>query len=239
MGTTINSLFQLIGSIASLLSFPLAIYLYLKSKEAKFDRLKKDIVKTLSYQIGDERTLTTFEIETVINSKLRENRIRIDSISVSEVIEDLVSETISSPLINKEKKAQILKELKDIYFKENLFDNINIDKKLHSISSVVNEAKILAEKQKTLADVSEIREKIESSRDRLSNTFALISILITTFVGIFILVGKNIESLNLFIQEKIKSNEISLGLLTGFIISIVAGVLTYLIKKWISKNDRK
>ena len=80
----------ILGTIASLGAIPLSIYFYLKSKENKFDKVKKEIVKILSYQIGEERELTAFEIQTVINSKLRENRFKTNIVSIDEIVEDLV-----------------------------------------------------------------------------------------------------------------------------------------------------
>jgi hypothetical protein len=94
----------ILGTIASLGAIPLSIYFYLKSKEAKFDKIKKEIVKTLSYQIGEEREITAFEIQTVINSKLRENGFKTNTIKIDEIVEDLVSETISSPMIDRNRK---------------------------------------------------------------------------------------------------------------------------------------
>ena len=63
-----EQIFQLIGSIASVGSIPLAVYFYLKSKETKLIKIKNDIIRTLSYQIGENRNLSTFEIDTVIKN---------------------------------------------------------------------------------------------------------------------------------------------------------------------------
>lgn len=70
-------MFQVIGSLASIGGVPLAIYLYIKSKEGKIDSVRREIVKLLSYQIGEGRNLKLFEIQTIINSKLREKKLRI------------------------------------------------------------------------------------------------------------------------------------------------------------------
>ncbi len=78
-----NELFTITGSIASIGSIPLAIYLFIKLRESRFDKIKREIVRILSYQIGENRDLRIFEIETVINSKIRENRIKPNSISIS------------------------------------------------------------------------------------------------------------------------------------------------------------
>ncbi|HJS00219.1 MAG TPA: hypothetical protein VJ780_04725, partial [Flavobacterium sp.] len=112
--------FSIIGTVASIGSIPLSLYLYIKSKENNIDKVKREIVKILSHQIGDRRQLTTFEIKTVINSKTREAKIDNDKITVNHIIEDLVSETISNPLLEKTIKETIISELKKIYFKSEL-----------------------------------------------------------------------------------------------------------------------
>lgn len=229
-----NEFFQIIGSIASLTSIPLAIYLYLKSREAKFDRLKKEIAKILSYQIGDERQVTTFEIKTVINSKLRENRIKTDSISVSEVTEDLVAEVIASPLINKNRKTEILKELRKIYLKGELFDEIdsieddteitweNIEPKFKSI---VEHRKVLDQK------LSELKEKNDRYRERLSSVFALTAAVLTIVIAFVGFIGEDkLKDLITPIDEGLKQYEFIVTVFAGLITSILAGLMTALIR---------
>ncbi|MEQ9440716.1 MAG: hypothetical protein RIG62_16825 [Cyclobacteriaceae bacterium] len=230
-----NEFFQIIGSIASLISIPLAIYLYLKSREAKFDRLKKEIVKILSYQIGDERQVTTFEIKTVINSKLRENRIKTDSISVSEVTEDLVAEVIASPLINKDRKTEILLELRKIHLEGELFDEIdsieddteitweNIEPKFKSI---VEHRKVLDQK------LSELKEKNDRYRERFSSVFALtvaVLTIVTAFIGF---IGEDkLKEFVTPIDESLKQYEFIVAIFSGLVTSILAGLMTALLRK--------
>ncbi len=66
-----NQLFQVVSSIASIFGIPLAIYLYLRAKDNKFDKIRSEIIKTILYQIGEGRKLEEFEISSVIKSKLR------------------------------------------------------------------------------------------------------------------------------------------------------------------------
>ncbi len=110
-----ESLLTYIGSFASIGGIPLAIYLYLKSREGKIDKIRRDILQIISYQIGEDRRLNTFEIEKVISSNIRNNKLAIESITVGNIIEDLISDTISSPLLNSESKNKILENLKDIF----------------------------------------------------------------------------------------------------------------------------
>jgi hypothetical protein len=230
-----NDFFSMIGSIASLVSIPLAIYLYLKSKEAKFDKLKKDIARILSYQIGDERQLTTFEIKTVISSKLRESRISIDSISVSEIIEDLVSETISSPLIGKDRKTKILDNLKKIYLKGELFDELeNIaDNEKVTWENVEPKFKNIVQHRIELEkNLEEIKEKNDRYKQRISTVFALTAFLVTTITMIITLVGKDkfLEWNNSF-NEPFKEYEFVITIVMGAVTSILAGLTTFIIRK--------
>lgn len=235
-----NGFFSIIGSIASLVSVPLAIYLYLKSREAKFDRLKKEIAKVLSYQIGDERQLSTFEIRTVINSKLWENNISTDSVSVSEIIEDLVSETISSPLIGKERKAEILGNLKKIYFKGELFEEID------SISEVeINNWEIIEPKFKNILKhqyefddkLKEIKEYRDKYKQRLSTIFALSAFLMTILTMTIIVVGQEtFLEWNERLNEPIREYEFIISIILGSLASIIAGIATFIFKKKTSKS---
>jgi len=109
-----------IGSIASIGGIPLAIYLYLKSREDKIDKIRRQVLQIISYQIGEKRDLKIFEIEKVINSNVRNNKLAIGSITASNIIEDLISDTIASPLLDPERKNQIIDNLQKIFPSENL-----------------------------------------------------------------------------------------------------------------------
>jgi hypothetical protein len=108
-------LLQILGSIASIGSIPLAVYLYFRSREAKHTKARQEIVRIISFQVGEGRRLSTFEIRAVIDSKIRESRIRENSITVNEIIEDLVSETIMSPMLESQRKAEIIENLRSIH----------------------------------------------------------------------------------------------------------------------------
>lgn len=110
-----SSVLQLLGSIASIGSIPLAIYLYLRNQEVRHSMLRREIVKALSFQIGEGRELTKDEITIVINSKIRENRGKIGSISEIEITEDLITETMINPMLDSERKDTITTNLKQIY----------------------------------------------------------------------------------------------------------------------------
>jgi uncharacterized membrane protein YidH (DUF202 family) len=235
----------ILGTIASLGGIPLSIYLYLKSKEAKFDKVKKEIVRTLSYQIGEEREITAFEIQTVINSKLRENRFKTNSVNIDEIVEDLVSETISSPMIDRNRKKTILDNLKNIYVKGEILEKLDSlkftgEEKLTwenlepKIKDLISSRKGLDEKIRTL------EENREKSYERISTWFATIAAVLTIVAGVLSFAGREtfqklIEQLN----QNEEAGQLILALVTGLITSIVAGLLTTLLKRKHSSDKAK
>jgi hypothetical protein len=153
-------LVSIIGTIASIGSVPLTIYLYIKSKENNIDRIKRDIVKILSYQIGDRRKLTSFEIQTVINSKAREGKINPSKITISLTIEDLVADIISNPLLNKDIKESIIDELRNVYFKGHI---------LTEIDSIEEKTRLKSGKPHTPVNVEKEIKEIINKRDQIEN----------------------------------------------------------------------
>ena len=231
----------ILGTIASLGAIPLSIYLYLKTKEAKLDKVRKEIVKTLSYQIGEERQITAFEIQTVINSKIRENRFKKNTINIDEIVEDLVSEIISSPMIDRNKKQIILADLKSIYIKDEILDNVK-DEILDDIKEDNLTWDNLEHKIRDFDSKQELEERLSvemkgKSYERISTWFAIIAGIITIILTVFSLIGK--ESFEILFEQISQNKGISsivLGLAAGLIISSLTGLLMTL-KKRIQRSD--
>jgi len=230
---------SLLGTIASLGAIPLSIYIYLKSKEARFDKIKKEIVKTLSYQIGEEREITAFEIQTVINSKLRDNRFKTNTIKIDEIVEDLVSETISSPMIDRNRKKIIINDLKNVYIKGKVLEKLDsiefIEEDKLTWENIVPKIKDLITSRQGIDETLRYFKKNETSRERTSTLFAITAAVLTIVGGV---AGYfSIEIFQLF--EQISPNEEIINfviLLTmGFITSLFAVLLT---NKIISKSKR-
>jgi uncharacterized integral membrane protein len=231
----------ILGTIASLGAIPLSIYLYLKTKEAKLDKIRKEIVKTLSYQIGEERQITSFEIQTVINSKIRENRFKKNTINIDEIVEDLVSEIISSPMIDRNKKQIILADLKSIYIKDETLDNVK-DEILDNIKEDNLTPDYLEHKIRDFDSKQELEERLSAetkgkSYERISTWFAIIAAVITIIFTIISFISKDSFEI---LFEKISQNKgissIVLGLAAGLIISTLTGLLMTL-KKRIQRSD--
>lgn len=106
---------EIAGSIASLVGVPLAWYFYLRTRRSVYERVRTQISHTLSYQLGEGRDLSVFEVMAVIESVTRDARVPSDKISFEEVIDDLVTETIRNPMLEGNRKAGIVKNLRDIH----------------------------------------------------------------------------------------------------------------------------
>lgn len=226
---TLDSIFSLLGSVASIVAIPLSVYLYLRSKEARAARVRREVVKTLSYQIGEGRDLNLFTISTVIRSRIRDEGVRDDSISVGQVVEDLVAETITEPMLDTNRKDQILQNLARLYhlgaigqFLERYPITINqLARWAAQDYELDEEDKRLATRRAQPLEISEgIRPRRAPS---ISAYFGLIAIGVT--LVLFAIYEKELSGIFSDIGRKIPIPE----LLIGTIGSLLASVLTLLV----------
>lgn len=234
-----NNFISIIGTIASVGSIPLAIYLYIKNSEQKILKITREIVKTLSYQLGENRQLTSIEIQAVINSKTRENKIKTSAISVEEIIEDLISETLSNPLIEKEKREFFLHNFKSLLSKNELYESIEKIALETKDFNEFDETKIddrlreLIQKQKKHKD--KLEKQLKKKGDSFASLFGLIGAILSITVGIISILGKEFVVGDFF---KFASDKEELLII---IISLIAGVITLTatvaIKKIMNKKD--
>lgn len=230
--------FSIIGTVASIGSIPLSIYLFIKSKENNIDKVKRDIVKVLSHQIGDRRELTTFEIQTVINSKTREAKIATDKITVNQIIEDLVSETISNPLLDKAIKENILNELKKIYFKGEILtqiDKLEVETR-KSKGGDDNKHEIESELKRIIESRGKIKNTLENQYKKVrrsSELFALIAAFTTIIASVLTFIGKdkydNLISKPLY--EFLQKNDFYAAIGTSLIAGLLSSLIFSLYKK--------
>ena len=66
-----NQLLQWIGTFASIISVPLAIYFYFKTMDGKYEKVRKELIDLFSNYIGSGNKLTYFYLSSVINAKVR------------------------------------------------------------------------------------------------------------------------------------------------------------------------
>ena len=61
---------------------------------------------------GENLDITEFEIKMVIDSQIRKKQLKPFSISINEIVEDLVTDVIYNPLLARDKKSSVIKQLK-------------------------------------------------------------------------------------------------------------------------------
>lgn len=106
-----SQLLQWIGTFASIISVPLAIYFYYKTVDGKYEKIRKELINLFSSYIGTGNKLSLFYLSSVINAKLRENNLKAGCITTISIIEDLIVEIISNPLLANDTKKSILSDL--------------------------------------------------------------------------------------------------------------------------------
>ncbi|HKK89265.1 MAG TPA: hypothetical protein VJ917_10465 [Saprospiraceae bacterium] len=230
-----GSFLQIIGSIASIVGIPLAVYLFLRQREASHLKLRQEICKTLSYQLGEGRNLSHFEIEAVIEAKCREFNSKPGRISPNEVIEDLASQTISNPMLDSGRKEQILENLValhsaivsyEVFRKYNITARELIDVASHRVEVSPEDRKLIEAAEKAPDRI----ERVEIS-SALSSTFGMIAAITTAFIGLF----ASVTDIGDFAAKIVAINgelpKWTLGVLLGILSSITAAAITYLYKR--------
>lgn len=230
-----NEILQIIGSVASILGVPLAVYLYLKSQVQKYAGVRREIVKRLSHQIGEGRTVGLFELNAVIDSLVRENRLKRGSITGSSVIEDLIAETVSSPLLDSGRKEQLISELSEVHSIGKVFQAIQSDGE--TFEKFLSHLKV---ETGGSDEADKIREEIEKSSEKSkesSKTPELFGAVATVIAGITasLSVAGITEGLN--ILPKILDSNLITGMSLGLAATVLAAAVVALITKVNSSKD--
>ncbi|WP_312173021.1 hypothetical protein [Chryseobacterium sp.] len=223
-----NDILSIIGTIASVGSVPLSIYLYIKSKENNIDKTKREIVRILSHQIGEKRELTSFEIQTVINSNSRSNKIDIEKISVDEIVEDLVSDTISNPLLSLEVKETILRELKNVYTKSELLTSIDkLEKETRKSELNKISSEIIEDKIKSILLKRNVQQKSEKNEKSISESFRFLAAIVATITITLSFIGK--QKYDSFLSQPLynflQQNDFYIAIAFGALISLITGII--------------
>jgi len=173
-----------------------------------------------------------FTIVTVVRSKIRYEGVREGSISVEEVVEDLVAETITEPMLDSERKLQILENLTRLYrlgpvsrFLER--NPVSIEQLFRWFSqeySVGKEGVTMAdEKEEVLRPAEGTASRLPS----LSTFFGFIAVLISAallgfyqkeLVGIFNDFGKRIPFPEFFIGAVASGLALAISSLSHFVL---------------------
>ena len=108
------SFLQLISTIASIISIPLAVYYAHKTADATSDKARLEIIKTLSYKLSIEYALTYDDIVSVYRSKLREHKIKKAKFGILDIINDIMS----NAFIDNQVRSQMLLNLSNVFVKD-------------------------------------------------------------------------------------------------------------------------
>jgi hypothetical protein len=234
----LNSILSILGSLASLAAIPLSVYLYLRSKEARVSRVRREVVRTLSYQIGEGRDLNVFTIVTVIRSRIRDEGVREGSISVEDVVEDLVAETIMEPMIDSERKSQILVNLSRLYhlgeisrFLERY--SITADQLYRWTSEEHLEKKEYRVKEGALGPAEGVRPHKTHS---VSTSFALISTVITSLL--FVAYEKELAVIFRDFSRKVPVPEFFIGVISSLLAAVLTSLVLSIRGHWYGRSGK-
>lgn len=223
-----NEALQIIGSIASIGSIPLAIYFFLKSQVQKYLDIRREIVNRLSFQIGEGRKLSLFEIQAVIESRVRDNRIKSGVIRPDEIIEDLVTETINSPLLESARKEEIVISLSELHSLGKLHALVSSDAAIFKdFLGFLRESK-----QETEVDAVEAaleKETDEAKKTKTANAPEVFAAISGIFGAIAVLITLVDFTGNLKVLPKLLDSDIVTSLALGVAASIIGASLTAII----------
>lgn len=227
-----SQLLQWIGTFASIISVPLAVFFYYKTIDGKYEKVKKELISLFSSYIGTGNKLSLFYISSVINSKLRENNLKAGCITTNSIIEDLIVEIISNPLLNNEAKKLILYDL------ETLINPVVTvpDGKLAGGKTVSNEDdNTTAERRRKIAEALRNGEPIvvETRKEKGKMQSDKKIQIITEWVGIIAAILSFLISTGQ-VTEIFKvidlTNTVS-QILIGIVVSVMAALVMFLIEK--------
>lgn len=226
-----SQLLQWIGTFASIISVPLAIFFYYKTIDGKYERVKKELISLFSSYIGTGNKLSLFYISSVINAKMRENNLKTGCITTESIIEDLIVEIISNPLLDNESKKSILHDLETLIHPiiavqdgklagENLStenENDVAERRRKIAEALRNGEPIVVETIKEKSKVQP-KKKIEVITGWVSIVATILSFLIST--GQVTEIFKVIDLTNTVSQ-----------ILIGVIASIIAAIIMYFVER--------
>ncbi len=220
-----NSVLSIIGAVASIISIPLGFYFFIRSKEEKRDKVKRDIIKILLAQLNDSDLVSIFEIKSVINSKCREAKISIDSIRNSEILEDLIAEIIANPLLQQENKEKYITNLKLLSQRLLIKEVPKNDTVSKELLQEIDKEKLESELEKILQKI-ERQEKSESTSGIFAKTATIVTIL-----GFLTALGSELFFNTNSFKRVIEENEFEFSIVIGIAVSILGLLMSYFVKK--------
>lgn len=229
-----SQLLQWIGTFASIISVPLAIFFYYKTVDGKYEKVKKELVSLFSSYIGTGNKLSIFYLSSVINAKLRESNLKEGSITTISVIEDLIVAIISNPLLANDAKKSILSDLEMLVCSavkvpdgklaggldgKNMPDENDSDERRKKLAESLREDEFIIQINKAKA------EEQKSTKDKISLVVALVGF-VATILSSLISTGQVTE-----IFEKIDLTSTGVQIFIGVIVSVIASLVLFLLEK--------
>lgn len=232
-----SQLLQWIGTFASIISVPLAIFFYYKTIDGKYEKVKKELVSLFSTYIGAGNKLSLFYLSSVINAKLRESNLKAGSITTISIIEDLIVEIISNPLLANDAKKSILSDLEMLVHPAVKVPDGKLAGGLESENVTTEDKNDAEERRKKLAEVLRkgdpvaIEIEIDKNKEqtsiieKLSNVIGVVAVL-ATILSFFISTGQITE-----IFERVDLTSTGIQILIGIIASIIISLVSFLLEK--------
>lgn len=226
-----SQLLQWVGTFASIISVPLAIFFYYKTIDAKYEKVKKELIRLFSSYIGTGNKLSIFYLSSVINAKLREDNLKAGCITTISIIEDLMVEIISNPLLANETKKAILYDLETL-----INPVVNVPSGKLAGGNVSNEDEDnVAKCRKELAEALRNGEPVVVETDKRKNKvqfkekFSIIIewVSIVATIISFLISSGQVTKIFKVIDLTSTITQISIGIIT----SLIASLLLFLIEK--------
>lgn len=224
-----NQFLQMVGTFASIISVPLAVYFYIKTIDNKNNKIKKEIVMVFSNYIGAGGKISRFYLSSVLQAKLTENNLKDESIKESDIINDLVTDILSNTLLSVEVKQSILLEIEQ-EFNKNIIKAITIpDGKLAggNVDTASERRRQLAEAlrkgEPVIIDSQDGKisklTKLSESKEVIATIITIVSAILTIFITFSDYIPNNafLDLTNPFIQ-------VLAGILTTIVVSIIIGI---------------
>jgi len=208
----LSILIGIIGIIASV-SIGLGTF-FIADKRARRNRyltVKNLIIQALSKSLSENNIPNKRIIKSTINSLVRENCIsNLQTITVEEIIDDLVYQITSDPFLDAERRETL---------QNNLIEIIQFEK--------VKQDEITEE---TISELKQLEIEKDYKQTKFSRYSSILSIL--TGVTTTIIVGFSISTINTeFILNFIKSGTNYTWFLSGLITGTIAVIIKFILRK--------
>jgi len=213
-----NEILQFVGTFASVFSIPLAIILYIKTSDTRQNKIRLDIIRSISYRIGEGKALARIEVSAVFNSKIREHNIRKPFFSETTILEDIIADAVSNPFLTSEQKTTIIEDVATVLEAYGV-----VEKK-----ASVDKADLHVKYTKYDPIISEVQGKRRTS----TAIFGLVTAMLSTIIAIVSLYGT-------IFPDLLRDINFPFEVLLSLLVTIFAGVITMSISILFRKANKK